>query len=97
MTGSLVGRNLAWQFFQDNRNELRDRYANDYLIGRIVKGIASGFASNSKAEEIERFFISNQFAGSQRAVQQALESIRLKAAWLAKDGEQIKKFLSEFD
>jgi len=94
VTGTLVGRELAWQFFQKNKDEIGIRYSNDYLIGRVIKGIIAGFASEAKASEIEQFFKMNQFAGSQRAIQQSLESIRLKAAWLAKDGEAIKTFLS---
>lgn len=34
---SLTGRELAWQFLQDNWNELYNRYASGLLLPRLIK------------------------------------------------------------
>jgi hypothetical protein len=31
------GRELAWEFFQQNKDELRRRYEGGFLISRLVK------------------------------------------------------------
>ena len=94
VTGSLIGRDMAWKFFQNNYEELARRYANDTLIGRLVK-MTSNYATEEKAIEVEEYFKTRQDAlGVARAVQQSVENIRVMAKWLNKDGEKIKQFLS---
>jgi puromycin-sensitive aminopeptidase len=94
VTRSLRGREMAWKFLKTNRDELKSRYGDDLLISRLVKGITSGFASEEMAQEVEEFFKKSAFSGADRAVQQALESIRLKAKWLQRDSESLRNYLS---
>ena len=68
VTGSKRGRELAWEFFVANKEEIGARYSNDYLIGRVIKGIIGGHASEERATEFEQFFKKNDFPGSARAV-----------------------------
>lgn len=96
VTGSLLGRKMAWKFFQDNYDELSRRYANDLLISRLIKGITSNFATEDMAVEVEKFFKKRQEElGSQRAVQQSVENIRVLSKWLERDGEKIKGFFEK--
>lgn len=89
------GRELAWQFLQDNWQWLYDRYQGGFLCTRLVK-ITENFSSEEKANEIEKFFASRNSQGTERAVQQSLENIRLNAAWLQRDAEAIKNYLKSY-
>lgn len=88
------GRKLAWQFFKDNWKVLIDRYQGGFLMARLVKFTTENFASEELATEVEQFFKDHKSPGTERTVQQAVETIRLNAAWLDRDTAAIKAYLS---
>ncbi|KYB28321.1 Puromycin-sensitive aminopeptidase-like Protein [Tribolium castaneum] len=90
---SRVGRDLAWRFFVDNWSLFNDRYKG-YLLTRLVKFVAENFASEESAKEVEEFFKTHDISGTERTVQQAVETIRLNAAWLKRDTNAIKNYLT---
>ena len=90
---SRVGRDLAWRFFVDNWALFNDRYKG-YLLTRLVKFVAENFASEESAKEVEQFFKAHDISGTERTVQQAVETIRLNAAWLQRDTDAIRNYLS---
>ncbi|XP_059053898.1 puromycin-sensitive aminopeptidase [Achroia grisella] len=79
------GRDLAWQFFKNHWQEFMDRYQGGFLLARLVKSTTENFASEAAAQEIEEFFRTHVSPGTERSVQQALETVRLNAAWLRRD------------
>lgn len=87
------GRKLAWEFFKANFPEFLSRYQGGFLIARLVKSITGNFASEEMAVEVDSFFKKHKFPGTERTVQQSLESVRRNAAWLKRDGAVIKQFL----
>ncbi|XP_050738577.1 puromycin-sensitive aminopeptidase-like isoform X2 [Eriocheir sinensis] len=89
------GRSAAWAFFKKNHQELLDRYEGGYLVTRLIRYITENFASEEMASEVENFFRDKQIPGTERTVQQSLETIRLNAAWLQRDQDAIKKYLAE--
>ncbi|KZC12138.1 Puromycin-sensitive aminopeptidase [Dufourea novaeangliae] len=78
------GRLMAWEFVKKNWQSLRDRYGGGYLLSRLVKVITEHFVTEEQAKDVEKFF----------EVQQSLESIRLNVAWLDRDLDSIKEFLT---
>jgi len=88
------GRDLAWQFFKDNFQTLKDRYKSGFLLGRLVQSVTEQFLTLEMAETVEHFFQENPLPGSERKVSQAVETIRLNCAWLARDANAIKKFFA---
>lgn len=91
-----VGRELAWQFFVENWTLFNDRYKG-YLLTRMVKFIAENFASEKSATEIENFFNEHKISGTERTVQQAVETIHLNVAWLARDTDAIRTYLNNIN
>lgn len=89
-----VGRNLAWQFFKDNWKELINRYQGGFLLARLVKFTTENFASEEMASEVEAFFMKHKSPGTERTVQQGVETIRLNAAWLKRDQDAIIEYLN---
>lgn len=89
-----LGRDTAWNFFKTNKDELRSRYEGGPLLTRLIKSLAENFASLDKVTEIEQFFEQNSMPGTERTVQQALESVRLNCSWLERDFKGLEQFLS---
>jgi puromycin-sensitive aminopeptidase len=64
-----------------------------FLLSRLVKYLTENFASEERATEVEDFFKKHEFPGTERTVQQSIETIRLNAAWLQRDLSALKAFL----
>lgn len=64
-----------------------------FLLTRLIKYLIENFASEEKAREVEEFFKINIIPGCDRTVSQAVETIRLNAAWLDRDLEKLSKYL----
>ncbi|CAH0398786.1 unnamed protein product [Chilo suppressalis] len=90
------GRDLAWQFFKDHWKEFMERYQGGFLLSRLVKSTTENFASEAHAQEIEEFFRTHHSPGTERSVQQALETVRLNAAWLRRDLDSTAKYLAAY-
>ncbi|KAG8229239.1 hypothetical protein J437_LFUL007925 [Ladona fulva] len=88
-----VGRELAWNFLQENWQVLMERYQGGFLIARLVKSTTENFASEERAQELEAFFKEHPSPGTERTVQQSVETIRLNAEWLARDKDDIRAYL----
>jgi puromycin-sensitive aminopeptidase len=57
--------------------------------------VSERFLSLDKAAMIEKFFRENPLPGSERSVAQAIETIRVNSAWLARDGAHLHKYLAK--
>jgi len=87
------GRNMAWEFFQENSEKLLKQYQGGFLLARLIKYLTENFASEERAIEIENYFKANVIPSTERTVSQSIETIRLNAGWLARDLEPIKEYL----
>lgn len=87
------GRLPAWEFFKKNWKILLNRYDGGFLLARLVKYTTENFVTEEKAKEVEEFFKEHPTPGTERTIQQAVESIRMHAAWLARDQAAIESFL----
>ena len=89
VAGNTQGRDLAWQFLKDNWGELDRRYGEGgFAIMRLV-GIASAFTTLEMHDDVERFFTDNSAPGAARTISQSLERIRLNAAWLERNRDEL--------
>ncbi|KAH9396547.1 hypothetical protein TYRP_019569 [Tyrophagus putrescentiae] len=88
-----LGRDLAWSFFKENRKLFIERYDAGSLICRLIKLVTEHFNTEERANEVETFFKENAFPGSERTVQQAVETIRLNAAVMKRDAAGVKAYL----
>lgn len=52
------------------------------------------FATQKDYEDVEAFFKAHPVAAAQRSIQQGLESIQVNQAWLKRDEQKLKAFLS---
>ncbi|KAH1002212.1 hypothetical protein HUJ04_008323 [Dendroctonus ponderosae] len=87
------GRDLAWDFFKDNWPKI-NKIFKGYLLTRLVKHLTENFTSEERALEVEAFFQEHSAPGTERTVQQAIETIRLNAKWLQRDSAALAAYLT---
>lgn len=93
VTGSVLGRDLAWTFLQKNWKELHAKYEGGFLLARLVKSCTENFVTEEKAKEVDEFFAKNPAPAAERTIQQSLENIRLNAKQLSRDSVHMKQYL----
>lgn len=92
---SAKGRDLSWDFFKDNVEKIKERFASGFIIGRIIKICTTQFTTTEIADEIEQFFKENPIPSAQRSIDQSIEKVRLNAKWLTRDKEVIGRFFEQ--
>jgi len=88
------GRDMTWEFFKSNSAKLLEQYEGGFLLARLVKYLTENFASEERAQEVEKYFQANIFQGTERTVSQSVETIRLNAAWLQRDLPSVTEFFN---
>ncbi|XP_030747125.1 puromycin-sensitive aminopeptidase-like, partial [Sitophilus oryzae] len=87
------GRDLAWEFFKTNWTKIKELISGS-LLTSFVKYLTENFSTEEKLRDVERFFQEHSTPGTERTVQQSVETIQLNIKWLERDGESIRKYLS---
>lgn len=59
-----------------------------------MKHLCENFVTEEDARSVTEFFAENPFAGTERTVQQVVESIRLNEQWLKRDERLVGEFLT---
>ncbi|KAK2165380.1 hypothetical protein LSH36_51g04005 [Paralvinella palmiformis] len=96
VTGSKLGREMAWKFVKDNWKSLHERYRGGFLLARLVKTTTENFVSEERAKDIEEFFGEHEAPSAERTIQQSLENISLNRNQLKRDGPAMKEFFSAY-
>jgi len=92
--GPGIGRNLAWQFIEDNWPELYRRYApSGFLIRRITQ-VSEAFTTPERAKEVQAFFKRQKAPEVARTVAQCLEKINVNARWLEQNRGDLRRWFA---
>ena len=91
--GSARGARIAWSTFKAQKDEMARRYKTGGPLNRIVKSAIGNFSTLEQAADVEKFFEQNPFPGATRAIRQAVEKTKLRAAWTQRDRESVTKYL----
>ncbi|XP_057687478.1 leucyl-cystinyl aminopeptidase [Corythoichthys intestinalis] len=91
---SYVGNLLAWDFVQQNWNQLVEIFSiGSFTIQKILKSLTSQFSTQSHLNQVQWFFLSLKERGSQmRSVQAALETIRLNQRWMERNLPSLREW-----
>ena len=78
-------RRLAWQFLQQNYDDLAARYGGGRGVhwGSFLGTFVEHFNEEAVVEEVVAFFASKSLGSAARSIAQAVEKVRARAAWLA--------------
>ena len=93
-----AARPLVWEFVKANWDELKKRYHGGGFgsVTRVVKGTLSGFTTQGELADAEQFIRAHRVPGTERAMKQALETVRSNVAWLGRDREEIADWLDRY-
>ena len=95
VNNSLEGTEIAWNFLKENWETYKTKLAGSgYLLARCIQYSSSGFLSEERAVEVENYFKEHPTPQAERAIQQTLESIRSKSAWLNRDKDDVNQYFS---
>jgi len=89
------GRDLCWNFLTEHFDELKERHTG-YLLNYLIKSITEKFLTLDKAAMVEKYFEEHPVPSAKRGLSQALETVRVNAAWHERDGEQLEAFFANF-
>ncbi|XP_071492862.1 aminopeptidase N-like [Diadema antillarum] len=96
-----IGGYLAWNFFRDQWEFLRDRYGSGlFQMNDIITAVTEWFNTRYQLEELEVFISSKRedlknLAGAS-SFQQAVDTTKANIRWMAKNYGQIEEWLEEW-
>jgi len=88
------GRDIAWQFMREHWDEVHRRYGEGGFGLMYLVETTSGFTTQDRLEEVQKFFTDNPTPAAERTVRQSLEKIRLNIAWLDKNRLDLAEWLN---
>jgi len=65
------------------------------MLGSVVQIVTGSFTSKQSVEEIENFFKDKSTKGFNQGLAQSLDSVRAKASWIERDGQDVRTWLSD--
>lgn len=92
-----AGIEALFEWMTENFEELSRRFpAGLSMLGNIVSICTSSFTQQSDLERVEAFFKERSTKGFDQGLAQSLDSVRAKAAWLARDRVDIEAWTKEY-
>ncbi|XP_063689885.1 puromycin-sensitive aminopeptidase-like isoform X2 [Bolinopsis microptera] len=89
------GRDQTWAFVKNKYPIFLERYSGGFLFQRLVQTTCASFVDMEKYKDVEKFFSENKAPSAERAIKQSLESIKLRAGWLERDGEAVAQWFKD--
>jgi puromycin-sensitive aminopeptidase len=82
-SSSAAGLELTWAYFQEHFDRIRTMLKKSvaWLMDAVILSSVSGFATVARADEVEAFFAAHPLPQSGRKISQAVENIRVSAAY----------------
>lgn len=93
VTGTVKGREMAWNFVKEHWDLFYQRYQGGALIARLLKLTTENFVTEEMAKEVEEFFAAHPAASATRNIQQSCENIRLNCKWMETEAKEVGEFL----
>ncbi|HVT00788.1 MAG TPA: ERAP1-like C-terminal domain-containing protein, partial [Patescibacteria group bacterium] len=88
-------KDLSWDYIQSSWEGIVKRFAGGHLYNRFIQPLGV-FIDEKYAKGIELFFAKKDKTGLERTINQVVEQIQSNASWLARDNQDLEKFLSQF-
>lgn len=92
-----AGIEALYIWMTENWDELARRLpAGMSMLGSMVSICTSSFSSQKDIDRINKFFADKSTKGFDQSLAQSLDAIKAKTAWLARDREDVKKWVEEY-
>lgn len=93
-----AGRDQGWDLVRERWDLLEARFGQGgHMLEYIPRLVGSAYASEEKAREIERFFAAHPHPAVVRPARQAVEAVRLKAAWARRDAARVDAWVRDHE
>lgn len=84
-----------WNYIKENYDAIYTRLnANRIVFDRFIKYTLGKFSSDEAYEDIKSFFADKDTKSFERSVDQVLDGIKTGSAWVSRDKEDVKEWLS---
>ncbi|PGH27998.1 hypothetical protein AJ80_00253 [Polytolypa hystricis UAMH7299] len=89
-----AGISARWQWLQDNWDAITKRLPPQFgMLSSVVQICTSALCSEEHINEVETFFKDKDQKGYDRSLEQSLDAIRAKAAWLKRDHGDVEEWV----
>ncbi|GJP41930.1 hypothetical protein CLOM_g1545 [Closterium sp. NIES-68] len=94
MAGNADNREFAWDYFKEHYDTIHARFASAAALFKRIPALPlKGFATEDKARDAEAFFAAHPVPAAAMELDRTLETIRARAAWLTRDGDDMVAWL----
>jgi aminopeptidase 2 len=98
MTGLAANRHTRRQLWQDFQKDLPNivaKFTGSYIFSNIIQASFNRFSSDEDLAAIVEFFKDKDTKEYDQALNQALDAVRAKAAWLKRDSRDVEDWLKQ--
>ncbi|GAA5820809.1 hypothetical protein JCM10212_002096 [Sporobolomyces blumeae] len=88
-------RRMVWGFVQQAWPVLEQQFRGSMLLGRIASAAFESFSTDTDADAVEAFFSKKETAAFQQPLDQGIEAIRSKVRWLARETDNVQRWLKQ--
>lgn len=96
MSARPKARRVLWQATKDKFDQLAERFAGNFGLGRLIESSFDSLATEQDALDVETFFGSRDIRRFSMALSQGLESVRARAAWLTRSRDDVVVWLKQY-
>lgn len=90
------GIKALFSWMTENWDELCKRLPPELpMLGTMVMLMTSGMTTESQLADIDKFFGEKNNAGYDKSLEQSKDAIRSKISWLARDRDDVARWLKE--
>ncbi|KAI4217715.1 MAG: hypothetical protein LQ351_000311 [Letrouitia transgressa] len=91
-----AGIEALWAWLKNNWDAIEAKCPQGLtMLSTVVQICTSGFTSEEQLAKVRAWFDGRSTKGYDRALEQSSDSVRAKAKWLARDREDVKRWLKE--
>jgi hypothetical protein len=94
LSNNYVGRPIQWEYMKNNWDAIVAKIGNPIVVDRFVNSSLSRFTDVAVVEEIDLFFQDKDTTAFNRTLQTVKDKIRGRAAYLARDKDVLREWLS---
>eukprot|EP00301_Raphidiophrys_heterophryoidea_P001612 c10773_g1_i1.p1 GENE.c10773_g1_i1~~c10773_g1_i1.p1 ORF type:complete len:861 (-),score=248.09 c10773_g1_i1:59-2641(-) len=80
-----TGRAATWKFVKDNWKAISEKIQGGMLMTRVVQYSTDSLSTHEFAKDVQSFFEANPAPSLARTINQAVEGIEARAAWVERD------------
>lgn len=95
LAANRASRRAVWAQLQHDLPALVIKFKGNFSLGRLVAYSFDKLTTKKDEKDVEAFFAKQDTKDYNQALQQGLDAVRAKTAWLARDKEDVESWMKE--